>query len=83
MARGLDEYYAGTGELPGRWMGRGAEVLGLRGELDGDALDGILDGRDPRTGTRLTESTPKVIGTPADADASTMPCDAADAMNSK
>jgi len=62
VARGLDEYYAGTGELPGRWMGRGAELLGLTGELDGDALDAILDGRDPRTGTRLTRRTPKVIG---------------------
>jgi len=62
VARGLDEYYAGTGELPGRWMGRGAELLGLSGELDAQALDAILDGRDPRTGTRLTEETPKVIG---------------------
>lgn len=62
VARGLDEYYAGTGELPGRWMGRGAEVLGLSGELDGEALDAILDGRDPLTGTRLTERTAKVIG---------------------
>lgn len=43
-------------------MGRGAALLGLSGELDGEALDAILDGRDPRTGTRLTESTPKVIG---------------------
>lgn len=62
VARGLDEYYSGAGELPGRWVGRGAEVLGLSGELDGEALDAILEGRDPRTGTRLTESTPKVIG---------------------
>ncbi len=62
VARGLDEYYAGVGELPGRWMGRGAEMLELSGDLDGDALDAILDGRDPRTGTRLTLRTPKVIG---------------------
>ncbi len=62
VARGLDEYYAGVGELPGRWMGRGAELLSLSGELDCQALDAILDGRDPRTGTRLTEDTPKVIG---------------------
>lgn len=62
VARGLDEYYAGTGELPGRWMGRSAERLELAGDLDGDALDAILDGRDPRSGTRLTSSTPRVIG---------------------
>jgi conjugative relaxase-like TrwC/TraI family protein len=62
VARGLDEYYSGAGELPGRWIGRGAELLGLSGELDGEGLDGILEGRDPRNGTRLTESTPKVIG---------------------
>ena len=62
VARGLDEYYAGMGELPGRWVGRGAELLGLSGELDAQALNAILDGRDPTTGTRLTEETPKVIG---------------------
>lgn len=62
VALGLDEYYAGTRELPGRWMGRGAVLLGLSGEVDGDALDAILAGRDPRTGARLTETTPKVIG---------------------
>lgn len=62
VARGLDEYYAGTGERPGTWIGRGAELLGLAGEMDADALDAILEGRDPTTGARLTEATPKVIG---------------------
>ena len=62
VALGLDEYYSGAGELPGRWAGRGAEILSLSGELEGDELDAILDGRDPMTGTRLTAATPRVIG---------------------
>lgn len=62
VARGLDEYYAGAGELPGRWMGRGSELLGLSGDLDGADLDAVLEGRDPSTGTRLTARVPKIVG---------------------
>ncbi len=62
VARGLDEYYAGVGERPGQWIGRGAELLHVSGELGGEALNAILDGRTPTTGARLTDQTPKVIG---------------------
>jgi hypothetical protein len=31
VAGGLDDYYAGRGESPGIWAGRGAELLGLDG----------------------------------------------------
>lgn len=61
VARGRDEYYTGAGELPGTWMGRGAARLGLSGELDGDALDAIFDGRNPRTDARLSAKTPKIV----------------------
>jgi conjugative relaxase-like TrwC/TraI family protein len=62
VARGLDEYYTGAGELAGRWMGRGAHLLGLSGELDGDALDAILEGRHPLTGERLTTHDVQIVG---------------------
>ena len=29
IANGLDDYYAGRGEAPGRWIGAGAASLGL------------------------------------------------------
>ena len=31
VAKGAEDYYAGRGEAPGRWTGRGAELLGLSG----------------------------------------------------
>jgi hypothetical protein len=34
IAEGLEDYYLGRGEAPGRWVGRGAERLGLAGAVD-------------------------------------------------
>jgi hypothetical protein len=63
IARGIEEYYLGIGELSGQWVGRGAELLGLSGEVTAEGLDAILDGRDPKTGTRLNAAEPpKIIG---------------------
>ena len=50
------DYYV-TGqeqELVGHWGGRGAEALGLRGEVDKDAFDALCDNINPNTGERLT-----------------------------
>ncbi len=53
VAAGLDDYYAGRGESPGVWAGRGAAGLGLDGVVaDGD-LGRLIDGTDPATGRRL------------------------------
>ena len=52
VARGAEDYYLG-GEVPGRWIGRGADLLGLGGEVDGDDLVAVLGDRDPKTGTPL------------------------------
>lgn len=44
------EYYTGVGERPGRWVGRGAQALGLSGELDAtgqEALRALLAGHHP------------------------------------
>ncbi len=53
VASGVEDYYAGRGEAPGRWTGSGAKLLGLEGELDADQLTALMDGRDPATGTQL------------------------------
>ena len=46
----LPSYYLDTGEPAGRWQGRGADLLGLRGEIeDADFLD-VMAGIHPRSG---------------------------------
>lgn len=41
------------GEVPGVWTGDQAVGLGLTGEVDGDDLLAVLEGRDPGSGTPL------------------------------
>src|SRR5580765_3621928 len=53
VARGVEDYYSGRGEMPGRWVGVGAETLGRAGVVDGDDLRAVLEGRDPATGMPL------------------------------
>ena len=53
VAKGAEDYYAGRGEAPGRWTGRGAGLLGLSGQLDAERLKAMMDGRHPVTGERL------------------------------
>ena len=44
---------AAPGEVPGVWSGRQAASLGLSGRVEVDALESLLSGRDPTTGTQL------------------------------
>ena len=44
---------AAPGEVPGVWSGRQAAGLGLSGRVEVDALELLLSGRDPVTGTWL------------------------------
>ena len=51
-------YYAqylsqAPGEVPGVWSGAQAAQLGLAGEVGAEALQAVLESRDPVTGTRL------------------------------
>jgi len=64
VARGAEEYYTGTKEAPGQWLGRAAERLGLHGEVDPDVLHRVRNGAEPRTDTRLTraQGAPSVPG---------------------
>jgi conjugative relaxase-like TrwC/TraI family protein len=53
VAAGLEDYYSGRGESPGRWTGNAAKHLDLEGRVAADVLGAVLGGRDPETGTRL------------------------------
>lgn len=55
VATGAEEYYLGSGEAPGRWLGRGAEQLDLTGEVGARELRHALAGCD-RDGTHLLAS---------------------------
>lgn len=47
IAQGVEDYYTGGGEAPGRWIGPGAEALGLAGEVDPQVLRRVLGGAAP------------------------------------
>src|SRR5690242_5781819 len=53
VVRGLDDYYAGRGESPGMWAGRGAADLGLLGVVEDGQLGTLLRGVDPARDERL------------------------------
>ena len=48
------EYYSEGQELTGYWRGKGAERLGLSGEIDRKEWDALCDNRHPETGKVLT-----------------------------
>ncbi len=70
-----DDYYAEGGESPSSWEGRGAEELGLKGDVDRDLFRSLLEGevdgrqlgtmrggtREHRPGWDLTLSAPKSV----------------------
>jgi conjugative relaxase-like TrwC/TraI family protein len=52
-----EDYYTESQELKGKWLGRGAELLGLSGEVEAGDFHDLCDNRDPATGERLTART--------------------------
>ena len=71
VAKGREGYYTGAvaaGEPPGIWYGRGAEELGLVGEVDADIMKALythgLDPRDPNTASRETWGEAARFGNP-------------------
>lgn len=50
VARGIDDYYTGSGESEGRWLGTGSAILNLADAVTGDDLRAILAGLVPGTG---------------------------------
>jgi conjugative relaxase-like TrwC/TraI family protein len=50
VSLGAEEYYLSRGEVPGRWLGRCSEALGLSGTVDADDLRSLLAGTRPDGG---------------------------------
>jgi conjugative relaxase-like TrwC/TraI family protein len=53
VAAGLDDYYAGRGESPGVWTGRGARELELEGLVHEGELGRLIRGTHPHTEKKL------------------------------
>jgi conjugative relaxase-like TrwC/TraI family protein len=53
VADGIDDYYSGEGEAPGRWLGAGTAELELEGRVYRGQLNAVLTAHDPRSGERL------------------------------
>jgi conjugative relaxase-like TrwC/TraI family protein len=49
----VEDYYLGSGEAPGRWVGAGSTRLDLSGVVEADDLRAVLDSRCPATGRSL------------------------------
>src|SRR5215218_232530 len=59
VADGIDDYYAGRGESPGVWAGRGASELELEGVVENGQLGRLINGQHPLTSTQLRSHPPK------------------------
>jgi len=55
VAAGREDYYSAGANRPGRWQGRGAQALGLAGEVKAEAVAEVFNGVDPRTKGRLVD----------------------------
>jgi conjugative relaxase-like TrwC/TraI family protein len=53
VAQGMEDYFSGRGEAPGRWAGTGSSVIGVCGRVEREAFMHAMEGRDPLTGERL------------------------------
>jgi conjugative relaxase-like TrwC/TraI family protein len=53
VADGVDEYYRGLGEAPGRWTGDAAATLGCEGEVGAEQLHAVWAGQHPDSGEAL------------------------------
>ena len=59
VAAGIDDYYAGRGESPGVWVGRGAVELELEGVVGEGELGRLIGGRHPLSSAVLRSHPPK------------------------
>lgn len=54
LSREGNYYLDAEQEIPGRWGGRAAEMLGLSGQVNREAFHALIDNLHPATGERLT-----------------------------
>jgi conjugative relaxase-like TrwC/TraI family protein len=59
VAHGIDDYYAGRGESPGVWVGRGSTELELDGMVEEGQLGRLIAGQHPRTSDQLRSHPPQ------------------------
>jgi conjugative relaxase-like TrwC/TraI family protein len=59
VADGIDDYYAGRGESPGVWVGRGVAELELDGVVGDGELGRLIGGKHPLTSAELRRHPPK------------------------
>lgn len=52
-----EDYYTKGQEVPGKWHGKAAAMLGLVGEVKPEAFTALVENRHPQTGERLTPRT--------------------------
>ena len=53
VATGGEDYYLGSGEAQGQWLGNGPARLGLSGTVAAEDLRAVLEGRHPASGRSL------------------------------
>ena len=56
VARGVEDYYLGSGEAPGYWLASGAADLNLTGQVDENELRNVLRGAHPVAGRGLVKT---------------------------
>lgn len=56
VGQGIEDYYTGKGEAPGRWLGTATHELQLSGQVEADALRAVLNGNRPDDSGPLTYS---------------------------
>jgi conjugative relaxase-like TrwC/TraI family protein len=56
VARGVEDYYLGSGEAPGYWLASGAAGLKLEGHVGDEQLRQVLKGATPGSGRQLVEA---------------------------
>ena len=65
LAEGREDYYAGEVEAPGVWLGGGAALLGLSGEVGEEGVVRLLEARDPASGELLAHAAARMGRSPA------------------
>lgn len=56
------DYYLKGGEPPGHWLGRGASLLGLSGEVEREKLEELSGGFHPFSGEKLVQNAGRTSG---------------------
>ena len=56
VGQGIEDYYTGQGEAPGRWLGTASSEIQLSGRVEADALRAVLNGNRPDGTWPLTRS---------------------------